>query len=184
MRINIKKYPSIYIVATVATLCLVLAASAWWYFSKADEPSTTNTTGTSNSVEPAPSELSDENVSSKQDFVEQQQEQSDSNTDTSSPSTGTDSSDKIDLVTKQAGSSVTVITKISGIGDGSCRLAVTNGDKSFSQTAEVIYQPSYSTCAGFSIPVAELGKGTWSITVSVTSADGTKTAATSSLGVS
>lgn len=68
---------------------------------------------------------------------------------------------------KEADSTVTVFTKLYKIGSGTCALNVTNGSKQSSQTASVVYQPEYSTCAGFSVPIASLGVGNWSITLNV-----------------
>lgn len=74
----------------------------------------------------------------------------------------------IDLSAKQeANNSVTVFSKLFNIGSGTCNLTVVNGNNSASQQAEVIYQSEFSTCAGFSIPIAGLGSGTWTITLSV-----------------
>lgn len=80
------------------------------------------------------------------------------------------STDNISVQAERTSSdSVTVITKLKGYSDGTCTLIVTNGTKSFSQSAAVMFQPDYSTCAGFSIPVSELGTGHWSIKITVTS---------------
>ena len=59
--------------------------------------------------------------------------------------------------------SVTVTTKLPGVSSGTCSLVATNGVKTSNQTAVVIYQPEFSTCAGFSIPQSALGSGTWKI---------------------
>jgi hypothetical protein len=56
-----------------------------------------------------------------------------------------------------------------GYSSGSCQLQVTNGDQTESQSAEVIYQSQYSTCAGFSVPTGKLGAGTWNIKLTTTS---------------
>ncbi len=50
---------------------------------------------------------------------------------------------------------------------GTCTLAMTgpNG-KTYTATAEVQAQPSYTTCKGFDVPRSSLSSGTWSIKVS------------------
>jgi len=70
---------------------------------------------------------------------------------------------------QEANNSVTAFTKLPGYSSGSCKLTTTNGTRTNEQTANVIYQPEFSSCAGFSIPINELGKGLWNLNLSVTS---------------
>lgn len=80
-----------------------------------------------------------------------------------------------DLSAKQeSNGTVTVFTKLYGYSTGICKLDVTNGTKSTSQTAEAMYQPEYATCAGFSVPISSLGSGSWLIKLSVTNDGVTK----------
>ena len=82
----------------------------------------------------------------------------------------TNSNKSIDLSAKQeTNNTVTVFTKLPGYSDGSCELTTTNGVKTYNQSAKVIYQAEFSSCAGFSIPISVLGKGSWSISLAVTS---------------
>lgn len=69
----------------------------------------------------------------------------------------------------QDSNSVTVLTQIHNIASGECKLTATRGTSNISRTASVIYQPQFSSCAGFSVPVADMGSGSWQITVVVTS---------------
>lgn len=89
----------------------------------------------------------------------------------------------VELTAKQDGSSVTVLTKMQNISDGTCRLTVTNGAKSSTQTARVIYQPEFASCAGFSVPVSTLGTGSWNISLTVTPSSGAETLKTTTLVV-
>lgn len=75
----------------------------------------------------------------------------------------------ITITPSRSGSQVVITTKLVGYSDGTCNVTITNGDKSTTQTAKVIYAPDFSTCAGFSVPVSSLGDGTWKITLSVSS---------------
>lgn len=75
----------------------------------------------------------------------------------------------ITLEATQKGSTVTITTKLTGYSDGECALDISSDGKSISKTAEIIYQPEFSTCAGFSVNTSELEKGTWNITLTVTS---------------
>jgi hypothetical protein len=62
---------------------------------------------------------------------------------------------------------VVVTTKLIGYSDGICSLTATNGNKTNTQSARVIYQPEFSTCAGFTIPVTSLGTGNWTLNLSI-----------------
>lgn len=111
------------------------------------------------------------NAAKKKDAIE--------NTDTKAdPYQTTDPSKantSIDLSAKQeSNGTVTVFTKLYGYSTGTCKLDVTNGAKSTSQTAEAMYQPEYASCAGFSVPIPTLGSGNWSIKLSITAAGTTK----------
>ena len=185
MRINTKQYPIKYIVIAIVILCLILATATWWFISHSNNDTTSDITDSSLDVEPAPSELSEEDAAAKQKFIEEQQDTSDSTNsdDATDSSDAPDTTDNIKLTAKQDGTNVTISSQITTIGDGSCALSIKNGSKTYTASADVIYQPSYSTCAGFSVPVSELEDGTWTITVSVTSANNVKASATTSLEV-
>lgn len=68
---------------------------------------------------------------------------------------------------------ITVFTNVGNISDGTCTLVTTNGNKQNTQTAAVIFQSQYSTCAGFTVPITALGAGNWSLKLTVTSNGGT-----------
>jgi hypothetical protein len=78
----------------------------------------------------------------------------------------------LNLTATQSDNRVTVLTKIHGVSAGSCTLAVANSSKTTEQTVQIIYQPEFSSCAGFSLPVSAVGTGTWNITVKITSDKG------------
>lgn len=122
-------------------------------------------TDTATGPTPAQSqEQASANAAVKQQLVQ------DKTSDTPASTPTTPSSSTIELSTRQeSNGTVTVFTKLPGVSNGSCSLKVTNGAKSTSQTAAVIYQPEYSTCAGFSVPVSSVGTGTWALTLTVTS---------------
>jgi hypothetical protein len=79
----------------------------------------------------------------------------------------------ITITPRTSGTNVIVSTKLAGYSDGKCTLTVTNSGQTSTLTADVIYAPGYSTCAGFSIPKATLGAGTWNITLNVDSGGST-----------
>jgi len=89
----------------------------------------------------------------------------------------------IELTAQQEpNNTVTVFTKLSGYSDGSCELTSSNGSKTNTQSAKVIYQAEFSSCAGFSVPIDTIGKGTWSLKLAVT-ANGTTASKTISYEV-
>ncbi len=108
----------------------------------------------------------------KQDFIESPE----------TPSTPTQPG-SVELTAKQeSDGTVTILTKLHDVASGTCDLVITNGSKTFTQSAQVIYQPSFSSCAGFSVNKEKLGAGQWSIKVSV-SGNGSQLEQNTSLGV-
>lgn len=97
----------------------------------------------------------------KQDFIE-----TPAPTPTETPSPSPTSA--VELSARQeSNGSVTILTKLHNVSDGTCTLTITNATKTHSQTADVIYQPVFSSCAGFSVARDKLGSGTWSIHLAV-----------------
>jgi hypothetical protein len=95
-------------------------------------------------------------------------------------SSATTTSDKVMLSAHQeANGNVTVITKIYDSSASQCQLSVTNGSNMLQKQSQVIYQPEYSTCAGFSIQKSELSSGTWQISLTVSGNGATINATTS-----
>lgn len=70
---------------------------------------------------------------------------------------------------KGSDSTVTVLTKLGTFGSGTCELTIINGAKKYTRSVEIMYQPDFSSCAGFSIPVSDLGTGEWNINLLVKS---------------
>jgi hypothetical protein len=57
-----------------------------------------------------------------------------------------------------------VQTSINGAGSGRCVLTLTKGSASINKSADLLYQPSFSTCKGFAVPIHEFPEGgTWSL---------------------
>lgn len=121
-------------------------------------------------------------ISAKQQFIDTTDATGKPLAEATTPSVEQPST-SIELTTKQDGSSVTILTKMQNISDGTCRLTITNGGKNTSQTAQVIYQPEFSSCAGFSVPVSSLGSGAWNISLGVVSTGGTETTKATTLVV-
>jgi cytoskeletal protein RodZ len=93
-----------------------------------------------------------------------------SNSSTTGTYTPPVSSDGISLSASQPNANQIVVTsKLVGYSDGTCTLTVTNGAKSTTQRVQVIYQPQFSTCAGFTIPISTIGSGNWVLSLVVNS---------------
>ncbi len=71
--------------------------------------------------------------------------------------------------TIEADGSVTILTQLKNSSDGRCDLTITSSDNTYSQSVPVIYQPSFSTCAGFNVPKNTLPVGNWQISLTVSS---------------
>lgn len=84
----------------------------------------------------------------------------------------------IEISTRQeSDKTVTILSKITGqAGKDKCKLSISNNGKRVDQEADVIYQTEFSSCAGFTIPIDQLGAGRWSITISVGDKSNTTTA--------
>lgn len=164
----------ILVVLALAVLLFILEKTHVTNFIKTKPNATSSTQGPTQDQK---NQESDVNATAKKALIEN------SSPDTSSSSSNTNSGKNIELSTKQENNNtVTVFTKLTGYSNGSCSLAVQNGTHSTVQTASVIYQPEFSSCAGFSVPVDSVGKGNWSLTLTVTS-NGSSESKTISAGI-
>ena len=115
----------------------------------------------------------DVNAALKQQLIEEEAKAAEEPPENDTPAASTK---RIELsAKKESNNTVTVFTKLYNYSSGTCNLTVTNGSKSNSQTATVVYQPEYATCAGFSVPTSQLGTGTWNINLKVDSNGATTT---------
>jgi len=82
------------------------------------------------------------------------------------------SDDTIEISAKKKESVVLITTSLKGYEAGTCKLHVTNGTHTYDNAADIIYQPEFSTCAGFSVPLSNLGMGSWKIDLVATPYNG------------
>lgn len=136
-------------------------------------PSVTKTTGETINYEPATEEEKNQVETSKTD--------DDKIKDSQNQTTPTTPSDKKVVISsaEQQSSNVVVQTQLYGIGWQNCTLTLSMGDKKVTKTSETLYQQSFSTCLGFSVPTSELSAGTWKVELSVTNSDAQKHVAAS-----
>jgi hypothetical protein len=155
----------------ILVIFIVIAVVALGYTSYAyfiDRPSTDDK-GSANSDQSentnAQATEQDTDAKNKQDFLDAQK---DTEENTTPPET--DSASKptisIDIKDEQNGT-VTIFTKLVDVPSGSCTLTIKNGTTQKSYTAAVIYQPDYSSCAGFSVSKTDIGSGTWAVQLEV-----------------
>lgn len=152
-----KKIILISISAIVAVLICGAAAYAYWLQT---EPGKKKQTEAAQQAE---------DTKNKKDFVENTEKQSPDTTPPKVP----DNPNNISIQAKdEANGTVTILTKLTNYSDGQCSLKISNGTKQYSADVNVIFQPEYSTCAGFSVPKSQLGSGTWDIRLVVSSKGG------------
>ena len=98
-----------------------------------------------------------------------------------SPTAPLNSTKQVELVAKQEGAAIIVSTKLRNISDGECSLVVSNGSKTKKFVAPTLYQPEFSICEGYSIPLSELGSGNWGFELTVKNPSGDTFSALSNL---
>lgn len=178
MNIKNTKSPSFKIAILVA-LTILLGIVVWFGYKlySTNDYSSVDIDGIQ--VEPAPAQLEDKDAEAKQKYIEEQtKDPTDNDTDDTDSS-----SSSIEMTASQNGTSVTIVTKLYSINDGNCTISISNGSKMYKATAEIIYQPAYSTCAGFSVPVSKLGSGSWNISLSTTTRSGVTSSTSQTLEV-
>ena len=129
------------------------------------------------SKEPTPQEKKSEekaNQDTKESFLNTIKDDKEKPVEKSKPAPVPKSNSSIELSADRDGDSVTIIVKLKeqGYSQGKCSLTVAANGKRVAQNADIIYQPEYSTCAGFSIPISSVGSGQWAISLSVTPLNG------------
>lgn len=55
------------------------------------------------------------------------------------------------------------------LSSGSCTLTMKNRDKTLTKSADIVQNPSSSSCMGFNIPISELTSGSWTINIKINS---------------
>lgn len=109
---------------------------------------------------------------SKSDYINNAIE----NEKTNSPATppAPDSS-YITLTATTEADTVILRTSLGSVSAGTCSLAITNGNITKDYTTDILYQPQNSSCAGFSVPVSDIGRGKWTLKLTVLSNNQTAT---------
>lgn len=151
------------IILTLVTLIVLISVASVVYclFVIRSNPTKTTQTNTSNTTDYTPP--TQEQIDTGKQVEESQEE----DTEESAPAT------KVPVVTItstiQNESTVTIRSLIDiATNEGDCILTVTNGTKTITRLATLQALASSSTCKGFDVSVADLGPGSWKITLNVT----------------
>lgn len=116
------------------------------------------------------------NTDDKQKFLDEQAEKEKNNGGSTPPvEQHPQIPPSITLSAKTDKDTVIITTNLSSTPSGSCKLTITGGTTPVTKTAQVIYNPEFSTCAGFSVAKHEVNAPQWTIKLDVSSPDGTQT---------
>lgn len=173
---NIPHHLSRRLIWGAAVLGLVVAVSAGAYLLWPRSPQPTPTNQPPHAATPAQKASEQQhNATSKQQFNDSAVQQAAGQPTGQHQPRPAPTSQQIELRAETAGQAVTVYTKLAHASSGTCSLRIRNGEREQQQTAAIIYQPEFSSCAGFSVPVAPLGQGQWQIELTVTTDGATLT---------
>ena len=109
----------------------------------------------------------------KQDSIEKEATQDDNTNTPSSPIKVTITANTVNGPTYQVRARIDDI-----LSEGACKITLSQNDKVLTKEASVQPTANFSTCAGFDIPVSELGNGSWNVKIIVTSTERTGDATT------
>lgn len=168
-----KKRKSIAILSLVATVFIAIVGFFYYLNTHHTDIGTSDTQTTSTQV----TNKSEETPQEKQDYLDKSEKLND-NDDTVDNAQNPQNTTHVSKITLDASTSadkIILITNLSSITSGTCNLYISNGGKNISRSAEVIFAPEHSSCAGFSIAKSELGSGNWLIDLEVTSGSGSYT---------
>jgi len=146
-----KKALIICLIALIAVLLLVGAGVFYLVVLRKNDPSDQPIVTKPSTSQPSSQDKANqatEDTKNKQDFLN-------SSPDGATPPAETSSSADISMTISQSGDKVVVSTNLGYISDGTCKLTVGG----YTSTVEILYQPSYSTCMGFSIDRGQLSAG-------------------------
>lgn len=149
-----------WITATVVVILVGLGGTAYAYWLNTDAGKEAQSEVTQNKTD----------SQNKKDYIESTNKGNDSPTEGTASVPPNDPANITITTRGESNGTLTILIKLVGYSDGECSLGITNGNNQYNETAAVIFQPEYSTCAGFSVDKAKLGgSGTWKIRLTVTS---------------
>lgn len=170
------------IITLSVALGLALAVALWYYAladRNEDSASTDTSTTTQGEIADSVDKEADSTKASEDDTDEPKEQSVEHEKEKKLPQLyeGGNSSTAPDLtgaITSKSiqGSNLVIRNTINQlISSGVCELTLTSASKTVTKSAEIIQNPSSSACAGFDVPVSELGSGQWDLKIKVTSED-------------
>lgn len=167
-----KKSPKNKIFFITLAVAILAAGSIGAYallkpFDRTPSQSSSNNS-TDDTKKPSKKEQAETDAQQKQEFLDNEKEESKNPTSQTSPS-------ELELTTQIDGNNLVISSKITNASSGKCNITVTNGKTTVHDSADIIYTPSYSTCAGFSIDKNQFESGTVTITVTAITSESTIT---------
>lgn len=153
----------------VTLLVIASIGIAVWYSMKNNNDASQQSGRGPTPQEQKQSDASD--ATQKQEFLDNEAKQQDSG-DGNDQKPEPPSSQDITLTARADGDTVIVTTKLAAIASGTCTLTITGGTAPVTQQANVIYNPEYSTCAGFSVRKSAVNATSWNIALSVDTGSG------------
>lgn len=166
------------IIANIVAILAIISLTYWFAFEKPQQNSSDQHPKVSQQ-DTGKKEQADKNIKndvsteeqSKSDYINNAIDQEKNNT--SSAPTPAASSISLSAVTES--DIVIVRTSIGNTSAGTCSLKITNSGTTKEYSADILYQPQNSSCAGFSVPVSDIGHGNWKLRLAVTSNNQTAT---------
>ncbi len=153
-----KKNKVVLTTALIALLVVISAAGIYMFIASRQSPATPST------------QLDSEqrsNLEQKKEFLDKQQNNGKQPPQTTTQQPPKQSKAQGTLTAQQTRDSVTITSQLTAASEGTCALHIQNGTQTYTNTAPVLYQDSFSTCEGFTVPISELGGGTWLISIDV-----------------
>lgn len=167
MKYSTKSHSKKSLLLPIIAVVILLAASAFTY-------QAFNNEGSSKTVEEGLTEQQAKDAEEKEQLINQpdgdiKDEPTDDKTDIDNDTNDQNSTSKNASInaSQEDETQVTVKTRVTGASSGDCTLRIVNGGKTKNYKAKLMYQPQFSTCAGFSIPISDLGTGVWNISLTV-----------------
>lgn len=153
-----------YLIISLAVVTVLVLGAIWYFYSNKDS----DKLSTDSANQSASNTDSSDQNNNTSDSTNTPPDDSDSESplkseDENGQTNVTPKTVSITKVWEDSSQNVIVQTKLTGTGWKTCNLTFTQGSKTVKRSAEVIFQPEFSTCAGFSLRASEFpAEGSWS----------------------
>lgn len=166
------------LVILIAAIIVIIAGGLFayaMYLPQDHSPSETTTSDTQKAQSSEKSSKSDNDSQTTDDQTTTREKEKDNPTqfEGSSPNTNNTITGVINYKAVADGALTLRTTIEQSLTSGTCTLTLTSNGRTVTKTANIAPNPSSSTCEGFSVPVSELGSGSWNIEITITSGDRT-----------